>query len=79
MVDEEWVAGLDVDAACAALAAVHADQLEAECRQLVLAAHWLDLHGPVDEPDADPETATGRGRVLPGMERTVVSGADAPR
>jgi hypothetical protein len=72
MVDEEWVSGLDADAACAALAAAHADLLEVECRKLVLAAHWIDLHAPADEPDADP----GHRRVLPGMERTVASGAD---
>ena len=72
MVDDEWVSGLDGDAACAALAAAHADLLEVECRQLVLAAHWIDLHAPAEEPDAGP----GQGRVLPGMERTVAAGAD---
>ena len=70
MVNEEWVSRLDADAACAELATAHADLLEVECRRLVLAAHWIDLHAPADEPDAN-----GSRRVLPGMERTVASGA----
>lgn len=72
MVDTEWVSGLDADAACAELATAHADLLEVEGRRLLLAAHWIDLHAPADEPDA----SAGRGRGLPGMERTVASGAD---
>ncbi|HEU5042665.1 MAG TPA: hypothetical protein VFT75_00855 [Nocardioidaceae bacterium] len=71
MVNEEWVSALDADAACAELATAHADLLEVECRRLVLAAHWIDLHAPADEPDAGMSR-----RVLPGMERTVASGAD---
>ena len=71
MVNEEWVSRLDADAACAELATAHADLLEVECRRLVLAAHWIDLHAPADEPDAN-----GSRRVLPGMECTVAAGAD---
>jgi len=76
MVDDEWVSGLDAHAACAALAAAHADLLDVECRQLMLAAHWIDLHAPADEPDAGPDRFSGRRDVLPGMERTVAAGAD---
>ena len=73
MFDQEWIGALDAAAACRALADAQADLVEVECRRLVLAAHWLDLHAPVEHPDTDG------GRpvvVLPGMERTVRSGAE---
>jgi hypothetical protein len=61
----------DVAGTCDALAAAQADLVAIETRQLRLAAHWIDLHSPVDEPDAE-----GSGRTLPGTERSVPSGAD---
>ncbi len=61
----------DVAGLCEALARGHEQQLAIESRQIVLAAHWLDLHCPEDQPDAE-----GAGSVLAGTERTVQSGAD---
>ena len=61
----------DVADTCEALAAAQAELVAIETRQLRLAAHWIDLHSPVDEPDAE-----GSGRTLPGTERSVPSGAD---
>jgi hypothetical protein len=61
----------DVAGTCDALAATQADLIAVETRQLRLAAHWLDLHTPVDEPDT-----AAPGRTLPGCERWVRSGAD---
>ncbi len=61
----------DVADTCEALAAAQAELVAIETRQLKLAAHWIDLHSPVDEPDAE-----GSGRTLPGTERSVPSGAD---
>lgn len=61
---------LDAAAACAAIADTHRDRVAVECRQLELAAHWIDLHAPEDHPDAEPV------RVLPGTERSVRVGAD---
>ncbi len=72
MFDYEWVPALDGSTACDAVAAAHRDLLEVECRQLVLAAHWIDLHAPADEPDAE----AGQGHTLPGVERRVRVGAD---
>ncbi len=70
MFDLDWVSELDGDTACDAVAAAHRDLMEVECRQLVLAAHWIDLHAPADEPDGHERGA------LPGLERTVRVGAD---
>lgn len=61
----------DVAGTCDALAAAQAELVAIETRQLRLASHWIDLHSPVDEPDAE-----GSGRTLPGTERSVPSGAD---
>lgn len=61
----------DVAGTCEALAAAQAELVAIETRQLRLAAHWIDLHSPADEPDTE-----GSGRTLPGTERSVPSGAD---
>lgn len=61
----------DVAGTCDALAVAQAELVAIETRQLRLAAHWIDLHSPVDEQDAE-----GAGRTLPGTERSVPSGAD---
>jgi hypothetical protein len=70
MFDQEWVDGLDAGGACAAIGAAHRDLVEVECRQLLLAAQWLDLHAPVEEPDAPVS------QVPPGRERWVRAGAE---
>lgn len=61
----------DVAGTCDALAAAQADLVAVETRQLRLAAHWIDLHAPEDHPDGE-----GNGRLLPGTERHLRSGAD---
>ncbi len=61
----------DVAGTCDALAAAQADLIAVETRQLQLAAHWIDLHCPVEEPDGERP-----GRTFPGTERSVPSGAD---
>ncbi len=68
----------DATAACAALAAEATAVRVAGARKIVLVAHWLDLHAPVEHADAPgPTGPTGRqGGVLPGTERYVPSGAD---
>ena len=70
----------DAAAACEALVAEQAAVRVADARRIVLVAHWLDLHAPVEHPDApdnSPTTPGGAGgRVLPGTERYVPSGAD---
>ena len=50
-----------------ALVSNHAALVEAECRELVLAAQWADLH---------PESS---GPVLPGTERARRYGGDGTR
>ena len=67
-----WPGELPADAAAAgeALLAEDAAVRVAESRRIVLVAHWLDLHGPVEHPDTE-----GGGRVLPGTERYVPAGA----
>ena len=72
-----WPEDLPVDAAaaCEALVAEQAAVRVAEARRIVLVAHWLDLHAPVEHPDAEPG-AGGPGRVLPGTERYVPSGVE---
>ena len=44
MFDTSWIADLDADGACRAVAGTQADLREAEWRELALAAHWADLH-----------------------------------
>lgn len=61
----------DVAGLCDALAHGHEQLMAMECRQIVLAAHWLDLHAPQDQSDSHES-----GHVLPGTERVVQSGAD---
>ncbi len=70
MFDHDWVDELDGSTACDAVAAAHRDLLEVETRLLMLAAQWIDLHGPTEEPDEDRQT-----RVLPGSGRFVPVGA----
>lgn len=48
MVVGDWVDELDARAASDALVASLAKVLEAEAEQVVLAAHWADLHAPAD-------------------------------
>lgn len=61
----------DVAGTCDALAAAHADLIAVETRQLQLAAHWIDLHCHVEEPDGERPD-----RTFPGTERSVPAGAD---
>jgi hypothetical protein len=78
MFDQE-IEGLDASEACAALAAAHRELLAVECRQLVLAAHWIDLHASADEPHAVGSPDTGPARATSrraGTERLVRVGAD---
>ena len=62
MFDTSWIAGLDADAACRAIAGTQVDLRESEWRELALAAHWADLHDEHTLP-------TSGGSVLGGMER----------
>jgi hypothetical protein len=76
MFDHGWISDLDEANACAWLSETSTELVEIETRQLALAAHWLVLHSPVPEPDADRIDAAGRiARALPGLERVVRSGA----
>ena len=73
------IADLDAQQASEAIAAAHRDLVALEAHQLRLAAHWLDLHAPHhhrDHRDTPPAATTGTGRVLPGTERMITSGAD---
>ncbi|MBA2278439.1 MAG: hypothetical protein H0W06_11825, partial [Chloroflexia bacterium] len=70
MFEHDWVRGLDGGAACEEIAKAHRELVEVETRRLVLAAHWLDLHGWVDDP-VDHDT-TG----VAGRERSVAAGAE---
>jgi hypothetical protein len=60
----------DAAGLCEALVAAQRDLVDAETRQLVLAARWLDVHAPAEHPDAPPRPAR------PGAERALVSGAE---
>ena len=72
MFDTSWIADLDADGACRAVAGTQVDLREAEWRELALAAHWADLHDEHTIP-------TSTGPVLAGMERArrVGGGGDA--
>ena len=71
MFDTSWIADLDADGACRAVAGTQVDLREAEWRELALAAHWADLH--------DEHTLPPTGPVLAGMERARrVGGAGTP-
>jgi hypothetical protein len=61
----------DVAGLCDALTRGHEQLMAIEARQVVLAAHWIDLHSPERHVDA-----AGSAAVLPGTERVVPSGAD---
>ncbi len=56
-----------------ALVANHAALVQAECRELVLAAQWADLH------PAESIGSGGSGVVLPGTERRSGTAGTAPR
>ena len=71
MFGDDAIDSLDAREACEAVEAAHRELVELECRQLRLAAHWIDLHSPEDHPD-DEDTR----QVLPGTQRFVRSGAD---
>jgi hypothetical protein len=70
----------DAAGVCAALVEAQRDLVDAATRQLVLAARWLDVHAPTEEPDASPDARRGgpggRRPPRPGQERVVASGAD---
>ena len=68
----EWIAELDGEAACAAVAERHAAQLKVEAEQFYLAAHWADLHSGETLNDRRPAGA----RVLPGTERSKRFGSE---
>jgi hypothetical protein len=73
VMDLEWIAELDGDGACAAVAERHADLLRVETEQFYLAAHWADLHSG----EALKESRRGSGGpVLAGMERSRRVGGD---
>jgi hypothetical protein len=61
------VAGLDADATLTRMAEQRRVREALEFDQLALAAHWADLHGHLDGPDAV---------VLPGAERLIRLGGD---
>ncbi|MEO5710738.1 MAG: hypothetical protein ABIQ59_15980, partial [Nocardioidaceae bacterium] len=63
MFDTSWIVDLDAAGACEAISGTQVDLREAQWRELVLAAHWADLHDEHTLPDA--------GSVLVGMERAV--------
>ncbi|MFP5253482.1 MAG: hypothetical protein ACLGH4_06760, partial [Actinomycetes bacterium] len=60
----------DAKAACAALSAEQTAIRVAGARRIVLVAHWLDLHAPLEHPDTEPTA------VVPGSERYLPAGAD---
>lgn len=69
MFDTSWIADLDADSACQAIAATQDGLREREWQELALAAHWVVLH--------DPRTILARpGPTLPGTERAKRAGAD---
>ena len=70
MFESHPIEELDAREACQQIAAAQDELVAVECRQLRLAAHWIDLHAPEDQPDARSHT------VLPGTERAVACGAD---
>jgi hypothetical protein len=69
MFDTSWIADLDAAGACRAIAGPQVDLREIEWRELVLAAHWTDLHDEHTVP-------AGEGPVLAGTERAVRLGGD---
>ncbi len=69
MFDTSWIADLDADGACRAVAGTQQDLREAEWRELALAAHWADLHDEQTIP-------VSAGPVLAGLERAVRLGGD---
>jgi hypothetical protein len=68
LAETDWIADLDVHAACLAVEQWHEVRMRAEAELFVMAAHWADLHAEV--------TAPASGRALPGMERLGQVGAD---
>ncbi len=70
MFELSWVDELDGAAAADALARSRVKVLQAEAEQLVLAAHWADLHAPELVEGQAPEAR------VPGAERVVRAGAD---
>jgi hypothetical protein len=65
---------LDAHGVCAAAREAHAAVVEAEFTELALAVHWVDLHNA--DTLEHRRDRDGGGRVLPGTERAVRSGAD---
>jgi len=59
--------GLDAGAAAALVAESYRELVLEECRLLVLAAHWADLHGCVESVDSDGGPARERLRQLGGV------------
>jgi hypothetical protein len=72
MFDTSWIADLDADSACLAVAGNQQDLREQELRELLLAAHWATLHGADSLP-------TRSGPVLRGPSAPGGSAATAPR
>jgi hypothetical protein len=74
MIDLADIADLGGQGAADAVVANRASLVAAEAREFVLAAHWADLHAPVDEQGLGAggsagDGGTARRRVLPGTER----------
>src|SRR4051794_16072851 len=77
MFDTSWVADLDADAACAAITATQEELRTREWHELVLAAHWADLHDPHARPRESGTPASGTpGSRAAGGERAVRPGGD---
>jgi hypothetical protein len=68
MVETAWIDELDVGGVCEAVSGNRLARMRADVGQLLLAAHWADLHNG----DALPSTAT----TFRGMERAVRLGAE---
>ena len=83
MFESIGIEDLDARQTSEAIAAAHRDLVAHEAHRLRLTAHWLDLHAPHHHPDhrdtppaATSRALSGTGRLLPGTERMITSGAD---
>src|SRR5690348_16886024 len=69
MFDTAWITELDADGACQAIGDNRVDLREVELQELVLAAHWADLHGEETLP-ADGGATGGERAVRLGATGT---------